>query len=88
MKEELNCCRYLLKFYYLYLFKINVFSYYFQVVVRVIEMNEIHDKSSSDNGLMVNKSDEIEEKEQKIDAGKGVKKMKVIVQKRTLNIYL
>ena len=39
-------------------------------------MNEIHDESSSDSGLMVNKSDEIEEKEQKIDAGKGVKKGK------------
>ena len=37
MKEELNCCRYLLEFYYLYLFKINVFSYYFQVVVRVMK---------------------------------------------------
>ena len=39
-------------------------------------MNEICDKSSSDSGLMVNKSDKIEEKEQKIDAGKGVKKWK------------
>ena len=37
-------------------------------------MNEIHDKSSSDSGLMVNKSDKIEEIEKKIDADKGVKK--------------
>ena len=74
MKEELKCCTYLLGFYYLYLFKINVFLYYFQVVVRLMKLMKFCDKSSSGSGVMVNKCDEIEEQEQKIDAGKGVKK--------------
>ena len=39
---------------------------YFHIIFRLSdEINEIHGKSSSDSGLMVNKSDKIEEQEKK-----------------------